>query len=86
MITMTRKQRAAVVELLRCAADGLTPESTGAWTDALNGLDVTFDVEFIAARAFMSVLRKPPRRRDCEIGRRAYLEAAQRVEDGEWTE
>lgn len=80
---MTRRQRAQVVELLRCAADGLSPTSRGAWTDALDGLDVTFEVEMKATRAFADVADgRAFKKRECEEGRAIYLEAAQRVEEG----
>lgn len=83
---MTKSQRAQVVELLRCAADGLTPTSDGAWTDALVGLDASLEVEMVATHWFVSVLRErsPRLPDDPEIGRFVYLEAALRVEEG-WT-
>ena len=90
---MTKRQRAQVVELLRCAADGLLPTSTGAWTDALDGLDTDFEIEMLATRAFSKAsdesglpygLDRVLVGEDCEIGRGLYLEAALRVELGEW--
>jgi hypothetical protein len=78
---VTNRQRAKVVELLRCAADNLSPKSRGAWTDALKYLDVAFEIEMMATRAFAEVAKGRPAL-DCEMGRSWYLEAALRVEQG----
>ncbi len=83
---MTKRERAQVVELLRCAADNLTPTSRGAWTDALDALEAEMVVELAATMAYGEVAD----RRvliggvDIELGRALYLEAAQRVEEGSW--
>lgn len=83
---MTKRERAQVVELLRCAADNLTPTSDGAWTDALDGLGVELGVEFAATRAYAAVAdgRILVGGFDIELGRSLYLEAAARVEEGSW--
>ncbi len=50
---MTNRQRAQVVELLRCAADNLTPTSRGAWTEALDGVEAT-DRQLLAGEKLRS--------------------------------
>ncbi len=83
---MTKRQRAQVVELLRCAADNLTPTSRGAWTEALDGVEATLSVEMSATGAYGTVAngRLLTGGIDHELGRHMYLEAALRVELGEW--
>ncbi len=81
---MTKRERARVVELLRCAADNLSPTSKSAWTDALDGLDVSLGVEMSATRAFGVVADGRELTRGSDLGRALYLEAALRVELGEW--
>lgn len=78
---MTKRQRSQVVELLRCAADGLSPRSRAAWTDAINALEPSWPVESKATEAFFGVLEAGALD-DCEKGRWTYLEAAARVEEG----
>jgi hypothetical protein len=69
--------------MLRCAADELSPTSTGAWTDALVGLGVTLEVEILASSAFFAALDSSVLLH-CEEGRAVYLEAAARCEEGSW--
>ena len=74
---LTKRQRAEVVELLRCAADrGYGIRTTSAWL-RMHGLEVSAQVEELAVKAWWAV----PSRIDHT---QACLEAAQRVESGEW--
>lgn len=86
---MTKRQRVQVAELLRCAADNLSPISTGAWTDATEGVGPSCAVELLAHEAFHDVrgaraILDDGSDVDVELGRWTYLEAALRVEQGEW--
>lgn len=80
---MTKRQRARVVELLRCAADVSSIVAAGYATnqcDGVNPCTKVFSYARDAYRAVPDVLHAD--------GWHAYpefcLEAAQRVEDGEW--
>lgn len=85
---LSKQDREQIVELLRCAADGLSPTSTGAWTDALNAIEPTGTVEFAASHAFGDAEDEFDiplfESLECEQGRHIYLEAARRVEEGAW--
>ena len=82
---LSARQRAQVVELLRCAADGLSATSTGAWTDACDGLDIGIKIQMFAISAFVVVAGWGQfSSAEWEDGRAAYLEAALRVEEGSW--
>jgi hypothetical protein len=76
---MTKKQRAQVVELLRCAADagGMLAGTVAAWPDTLTdeqcGLIINAHHETFFAKSF-----------DERDRVQACLEAAQRVEEGSW--
>ena len=82
---MTKKQRAEVVELLRCGADcvdeGLTP-----LTYACRYLDMSDSVlsSAVDARCAVSRALRTPRFLEGSEYRYELLEAAQRVEDKEW--
>ena len=81
-MALTKRERAQVVELLRCAADNLSPTSRGAWSNALDDLDVTFEIEMAATHAFSDVAQGRSAK-NYEEGRSWYLEAALRVEQGQ---
>lgn len=86
---MTKKQRAQVVELLRCAADSRVDGVglNGMW-DGANLVCPTETVERIAWDAVMSLQRSSRPRQVVgvvdEHYRHELLEAAQRVEEGSW--
>lgn len=86
---MTKKQRAQVVELLRCAADS-RPDGIGlnGMFDTACWLDLSGDKQ---DAAWLAVNAVPTRAATfCVVGfideeyRRCLLEAALRVERGEW--
>jgi hypothetical protein len=76
-VKLTKKQRAEVVELLRCAADreyGI--RTTSNWL-YFRGLRISFQAEEAAMEAWWSVPSRDDHRQAC-------LEAAARVEEGSW--
>ena len=87
---MTKRERAQVVELLRCAADQCTADSVTAMSTASEDLGYvswdpvySFAWDVRAAQVGTSpagMFSFVP----AEIYRGELLEAAQRVEDGEW--
>ena len=81
---MTRHQRAQVVELLRCAADAVARgwTSGAALSDASDELGSPYFK--YAVRCEQTVTRWPVWPAEGEARIAALLEAAQRVEEGEW--
>lgn len=76
---MTKRERAQVVELLRCAADGPCPGIEGAARDLGHGDEYEDKIYALAMRAWYAV---PIAAKDSY--RSLCLEAAVRVEEGSW--
>ncbi len=80
---MNKKQRAAVVELLRCAADQNNLVMTGYRTGYVDGINPCDPVYSLACDALAAVSHATSAWYYARP-RKHLLEAAQRVEDGEW--
>ncbi len=86
---MTRKQRAQVVELLRCAADGkrhgIGLTEAGYAIGECDGIEPCTPIYSWACDAYMEINRIPSEWYWVNWRRRyGLLEAAQRVEEGSW--
>jgi hypothetical protein len=78
---VTKRQRAQVVELLKCAADFRKPWSINGLSDARDAIGVDFSAFLTAMDATASVAPGFVTYADMHAG---LLEAAARVELGEW--
>lgn len=86
---LTKKQRAEVVELLRCAADGrrhgIGITMAGYQTGHCDGISPCTSAYTLACDAYMRVNGIPSEWYWASYRRRrGLLEAAQRVEEGTW--
>jgi hypothetical protein len=89
MPRLTRAQRAEVVELLRCAADGRGHGRglvmAGYATGHVDGIKPCTPIYLLACDAYMEINRIPSEWYWSSYRRRiGLLEAAARVEEGRW--
>lgn len=81
---MTKKQRAQVVELLRCAADNAGRAVFLPLLTAIDDLATKQPTNNCAFDVYFHAFREQPRTVEHERECAALLEAAARVEEGSW--